>query len=77
MGAYVRQEELIKLMSAIFNPPPSMEEDMPVEKGQPIKESVASLPLVVDLDGTLVKTDLLVESFFALIKQNPLYVFVV
>ncbi|HET6489103.1 MAG TPA: UbiA family prenyltransferase, partial [Syntrophales bacterium] len=33
-----------------------------------------SHPLVVDLDGTLVKTDLLVESFFALIKRNPLYV---
>jgi 4-hydroxybenzoate polyprenyltransferase/phosphoserine phosphatase len=31
-------------------------------------------PLVVDLDGTLVKTDLLVESFFALIKRNPFYV---
>jgi 4-hydroxybenzoate polyprenyltransferase len=33
-----------------------------------------SQPLVVDLDGTLVKTDLLVESFFALIKRNPFYV---
>jgi 4-hydroxybenzoate polyprenyltransferase/phosphoserine phosphatase len=33
-----------------------------------------SHPLVVDLDGTLVKTDLLIESFFALIKQNPFYV---
>ncbi len=31
-------------------------------------------PLIVDLDGTLVKTDLLVESFFALLKQNPLYI---
>jgi 4-hydroxybenzoate polyprenyltransferase len=39
--------------------------------------SVASFPLVVDLDGTLAKTDLLVESFFALIKQNPFYVFIV
>ncbi len=35
-----------------------------------------SIPLVVDLDGTLVKTDLLVESFFALLKQNLLYIFV-
>ena len=34
-------------------------------------------PLVVDLDGTLVRTDLLVESFLALIKQNPLYIFAV
>lgn len=36
---------------------------------------MSPLPLVVDLDGTLVKTDLLVESIFALIKQNSLYVF--
>jgi 4-hydroxybenzoate polyprenyltransferase len=34
------------------------------------------IPLVVDLDGTLAKTDLLVESFFALLKQNLLYIFV-
>ena len=37
-------------------------------------QMATSHPLVVDLDGTLVKTDLLVESFFALIKQNPFYV---
>lgn len=30
------------------------------------------VPLCVDLDGTLVKSDLLVESFFALIKRNPI-----
>ena len=29
-------------------------------------------PLVVDLDGTLIKTDLLLESFMLLIKANPL-----
>ncbi len=33
------------------------------------------LPLVVDLDGTLVKTDFLYESFLLFIKQNPLNVF--
>lgn len=32
-------------------------------------------PLCVDLDGTLVRTDTLVESFFLLIKKNPFYVF--
>jgi 4-hydroxybenzoate polyprenyltransferase len=32
-------------------------------------------PLCVDLDGTLLRTDLLVESVFALLKQNILYVF--
>ncbi len=40
-------------------------------------QMVKSHPLVVDLDGTLVKTDLLVESFFALIKRNPFYVLAV
>lgn len=32
-------------------------------------------PLVVDLDGTLVKSDLLVESLLVLVKINPLYLF--
>ncbi|MCG8537701.1 MAG: haloacid dehalogenase-like hydrolase, partial [Pseudomonadales bacterium] len=31
-------------------------------------------PLVVDLDGTLIKTDLLLESFMLLVKSNPLNV---
>ncbi|MDR4480495.1 MAG: UbiA family prenyltransferase [Nitrospira sp.] len=32
-------------------------------------------PLCVDLDGTLIKTDLLWESLLALLKQNPLTLF--
>jgi 4-hydroxybenzoate polyprenyltransferase len=36
-------------------------------------QRLKSHPLVVDLDGTLVKTDLLIESLFSLIKKNPLY----
>lgn len=32
------------------------------------------LPLYVDLDGTLIKSDLLVESIVLLFKQNPLYI---
>jgi len=39
--------------------------------------SEAIVPLVVDLDGTLAKTDLLVESLFALIKQNPFCIFII
>lgn len=35
------------------------------------------LPLAVDLDGTLVATDLLWESLFVLLKKNPLYLFLV
>jgi len=36
---------------------------------------VSGPPLVVDLDGTLVKTDLLIESILALMKQHPLCLF--
>lgn len=32
-------------------------------------------PLVVDLDGTLIRSDMLIESFMLLIKQNPLNLF--
>ncbi len=35
------------------------------------------LPLYVDLDGTLIKSDLLLESFLWLIKSNLLFVFLV
>ena len=34
----------------------------------------AKPPLCVDLDGTLIKTDLLWESLLVLLKQNPLLV---
>ena len=46
-----------------------------VERGQQIGSFEIETPLVVDLDGTLVHTDLLIESFLTLIKQNPLYLF--
>jgi len=32
-------------------------------------------PLVVDLDGTLINTDLLYEGFILLLRKNPLYLF--
>src|SRR5438034_11663706 len=32
-------------------------------------------PLVVDLDGTLINTDLLYEGFILLLRKNLLYVF--
>ncbi|MBV1878312.1 MAG: UbiA family prenyltransferase [Pseudomonadales bacterium] len=35
------------------------------------------MPLIVDLDGTLIKTDLLIESFLGLLKLNPFYVIAV
>jgi hypothetical protein len=34
-----------------------------------------AVDLVVDLDGTLIATDLLWESTFQLLKQNMLYIF--
>lgn len=43
---------------------------MAVEKTHEIQ-----LPLCVDCDGTLIKTDLLFEAFFALLKQSPLTLF--
>ena len=36
-----------------------------------------AIPLAVDLDGTLIATDLLWEGLFILLKQNPLYLFLV
>jgi phosphoserine phosphatase len=33
-----------------------------------------SVPLVLDLDGTLIKGDLLYESFFSILRRNPLIV---
>lgn len=38
-------------------------------------EKKQDLPLCVDLDGTLVRTDTLVELMILLIKQDPLYLF--
>jgi 4-hydroxybenzoate polyprenyltransferase len=35
------------------------------------------IPLIVDLDGTLLKTDILLESFFSLLLVHPLYLFLI
>ena len=42
------------------------------ERPQPLQDPV---PLCVDLDGTLIRTDLLVESMLSLLRANPLYLF--
>ena len=36
-----------------------------------------AIPLAVDLDGTLIATDLLWEGIFILLKKNPLYLFLI
>jgi len=41
-----------------------------VNPGKSSTDSASVLPLCVDLDGTLVRTDLLVEATFALLKKN-------
>lgn len=38
-------------------------------------QTIEELPLAVDLDGTLISADLLWESAFQLLKQNPLLLF--
>ncbi len=47
---------------------------MPTNAATGQKESV---PLCVDLDGTLIKTDLFAESMVRLLKRNPLYIFLI
>jgi len=39
-----------------------------------VQDNDSSVPLCVDLDGTLVRTDLLAESLVALLRKNPLYI---
>jgi 4-hydroxybenzoate polyprenyltransferase/phosphoserine phosphatase len=46
-----------------------------VARGAPA-QTVADVPLVVDLDGTLIRTDSLLESLFVLAKEHPSLLFV-
>jgi hypothetical protein len=39
--------------------------------------TASNRPLAVDLDGTLIHSDVLLESFLLLIKRNPLYLLLV
>jgi len=41
------------------------------------EEASSQVSLFVDLDGTLIKTDLLFESLLKLLKQNPLFIILV
>ena len=41
------------------------------------KEQDINIPLCVDLDGTLIKTDILMESVLGLLRKNPLYIFLI
>lgn len=49
-----------------------------MSEGQTVRKSISksiAVPIYVDLDGTLIKSDLLSESFLALLNINPLYIF--
>ena len=37
--------------------------------------SVSLPPLFIDLDGTLIRSDLLIEGLFTSVKHNPLIIF--
>jgi len=40
-----------------------------------VEPQILRTPLCVDLDGTLIRSDLLLETFLLLVKRNPLYLF--
>jgi len=50
------------------NPAPALDDATTAGEARLSRE----VPLVVDLDGTLIRTDSLVESLFVLVKQQPL-----
>lgn len=45
---------------------------VPLHPGAPLPTAAAEPPLVVDLDGTLLASDMLVEGFFSLLSEAPL-----
>lgn len=47
------------------------------QDGMDARSDGNAIPLAVDLDGTLIATDLLWEGLFILLKKNPLYIFLV
>jgi 4-hydroxybenzoate polyprenyltransferase len=44
-------------------------------KRDAVEGAASSVPLAIDLDGTLIKTDSMIESLLTLFKRNPLLVF--
>lgn len=45
------------------------------QESEPTATTSPDVPLCVDLDGTLTYADLLLESFFLLLRRNPFYLF--
>ena len=44
-------------------------------EAQPNSPTDRDIPLCIDLDGTLIRSDLLIESALSLLRKNPLYAF--
>lgn len=42
-----------------------------------VEDITGEVPLCVDLDGTLLRSDILIESFLSLLRINPVYLFLV
>ena len=49
-----------------------IEQDSGQPRGAHHEPAAAAVPLIVDLDGTLLKTDLLIESILSLVKHHPI-----
>ena len=54
-----------------IEPAPNQFENTAAIEGAPPAANVAEVPLCVDLDGTLVKSDTLVDTVLVLARQNP------
>ena len=70
----------IKCVEACQSPTPSANfiilneaKSMPLNAATVASPSEVSIPLCVDLDGTLIRSDVLWESLMRLLKQNPLW----
>src|SRR5882757_7283582 len=54
---------------------PSRSRPQPANRADATIDLPLSMPLVLDLDGTLIEGDLLYISFFSILRRNPLIVF--
>jgi haloacid dehalogenase-like hydrolase len=59
----------------VRNIPPTAEPVRPSENADALFGLPASMPLVLDLDGTLIAGDLLYKSFVSILRRNPFVVF--
>ena len=53
---------------------PHRQRERAADRTAPVFSLPAAMPLVLDLDGTLIAGDLLYKSFFSILRKNPLIV---